>query len=50
MEKIYIVTAGDSFTDSHLPFISSDDFDSQLGLLDKLVNNQKELFQKKDLN
>ena len=45
MEKIYIVTSGDSFTDSHLPFISSDDFDSQLGLLDKIEKNARELFQ-----
>ena len=38
MEKIYIVTAGDSFTDSHMPFISSDDSNTYLGLHDKLTN------------
>ena len=38
MEKIYIVTAGDSFTDSHMPFISSDDRNTYLGLQDKLTN------------
>lgn len=38
MEKIYIVTAGDSFTDSHMPFISSDDNTTYFGLNDKLTN------------
>lgn len=38
MEKIYIVTAGDSFTDSHMPFISSDDKDTYQGLYTKLTN------------
>jgi hypothetical protein len=38
MDKIYIVTAGDSFTDSHMPFIGSDDFNTYRGLNDKLVN------------
>jgi len=37
MEKIYIVTAGDSFTDSHMPFISSDDFTTYLGLNEKIT-------------
>jgi hypothetical protein len=39
MNKIYIVTAGDSFTDSHMPFISSDDSTTYLGLHDKLTNH-----------
>ena len=42
MEKIYIVTAGDSFTDSHMPFISSDDNTTYFGLNDRLTN-QKEM-------
>jgi hypothetical protein len=42
MDKIYIITAGDSFTDSHMPFISSDNSNTYLGLHDKL-NNPKEL-------
>ncbi len=37
MEKIYIVTAGDSFTDSHMPFINSDDIYSQWGLQEKFI-------------
>ena len=37
MDKIHIVTAGDSFTDSHMPFISSDDCTTYLGLHDKLT-------------
>ena len=41
MEKIYIVTAGDSFTDSHMPFISSDDKDTYLGLHNKLTNHKE---------
>lgn len=38
MDKIYIVTAGDSFTDSHMPFISSDDSSTYVGLHEKLTN------------
>jgi hypothetical protein len=38
MDKIYIVTAGDSFTDSHMPFISSDDAHTYLGLKEKLTD------------
>jgi hypothetical protein len=38
MDKIYIVTAGDSFTESHMPFISSDDTTTYSGLNDKLTN------------
>lgn len=38
MEKIFIVTAGDSFTDSHMPFISSDDSTTYNGLNEKLTN------------
>jgi hypothetical protein len=41
MDKIYIVTAGDSFTDSHMPFISSDDFHTYLGLYDKLTHHKE---------
>ncbi len=42
MEKIYIITAGDSFTDSHMPYITTDQRDTYYGILDKL-NNPKEL-------
>lgn len=38
MDKIYIVTAGDSFTDSHMPFISSDDSTTYVGLQQKLTD------------
>lgn len=43
MEKIYIVTAGDSFTDSHLKFIDSENKETQLGLLEKLFFHREEL-------
>lgn len=43
MEKIYIVTAGDSFTDSHLKFIDSENKESQLGLLEKLFFHREEM-------
>ena len=42
MEKIYIITAGDSFTDSHMPYITTNQRDTYYGILDKL-NNPKEL-------
>jgi hypothetical protein len=42
MEKIYIVTAGDSFTDSHMPYVTTDKTDTFYGVRDKL-NNPKEL-------
>lgn len=42
MEKIYIVTAGDSFTDSHMPYITSDNKHTYYGVLHK-INNPKEL-------
>jgi len=42
MEKIYIITAGDSFTDSHMPYITTDQRETYYGILDKL-NNPKEL-------
>jgi hypothetical protein len=42
MEKIYIITAGDSFTDSHMPYITTDQRDTYYGILDK-YNNPKEL-------
>lgn len=38
MEKIYIVTAGDSFTDSHMPYITTDQTDTFGGILDKFNN------------
>ena len=41
MEKIYIVTSGDSFTDSHMPFISSDNSNTYLGLHDKLTYHRE---------
>jgi hypothetical protein len=41
MDKIYIVTAGDSFTDSHMPFISSDNSNTYLGLHDKLTYHKE---------
>jgi hypothetical protein len=41
MDKIYIVTAGDSFTDSHMPFISSDNSNTYLGLHDKLTYHRE---------
>lgn len=43
MEKIYIVTAGDSFTDSHMPVITTDDRNTQYGLYHKLVTQREEL-------
>jgi len=42
MEKIYIVTAGDSFTDSHMPYITTDMQHTFGGIMDKF-NNPKEL-------
>lgn len=42
MEKIYIITAGDSFTDSHMPYITTDEQHTFGGILDKF-NNPKEL-------
>jgi hypothetical protein len=42
MEKIYIVTAGDSFTDSHMPYITTDGQHTFGGIMDKF-NNPKEL-------
>jgi len=42
MEKIYIVTAGDSFTDSHMPHITTDMQHTFGGIMDKF-NNPKEL-------
>jgi hypothetical protein len=42
MEKIYIVTAGDSFTDSHMPHITTDKQYTFGGIMDKF-NNPKEL-------
>jgi len=42
MEKIYIITAGDSFTDSHMPYITTNQKDTYYGILDKF-NNPKEL-------
>lgn len=43
MQEIFIVTAGDSFTDSHLPFISSQNPSSQKGLFEKLFDDRKEM-------
>ena len=37
MDKIYIITAGDSFTDSHMPYITTDNKHTYLGLSDKLT-------------
>ena len=42
MDKIYIITGGDSFTDSHMPYITTDGQHTFGGIMDKF-NNPKEL-------